>query len=65
MAKRYTEDDLPIVEKRTCALCDMVARGSVDKLVANGWLTTSKGLICPACPYGDEGGGHTVDLPKS
>ena len=43
MAKRYTEDDLPIVEKRDCIVCGRHARGGIEKLVSNGWLTTTKG----------------------
>lgn len=65
MAKRYTADDLPIVEKRDCMVCGRHARGSIEKLVSNGWITTTKGLVCPACPYGDEGGGHKVISPKA
>lgn len=65
MAKRYTQDDLPIIPKRDCIVCGRAARGSAHKLVSNGWLMTTKGIVCPACPDDDEDGGHTVDSPKA
>lgn len=49
--KRYTEKDLPIVKKTDCLSCGRKGgRASANRLVKDGWLTTSHGLVCPSCP---------------
>lgn len=49
--KRYSEEDLPIVKKVDCLSCGRKGgRGSKKSLVKDGWLWTSHGMVCPACP---------------
>ncbi len=54
MAKRYDKDEVPIVEKHDCIACDRIGRTGAKSLVADGWLSTSKGLLCPSCPSPEE-----------
>lgn len=48
--KRYDEDDKPIVKKHQCQVCKRTARIGTKSLIADGWLDTKSGLVCPACP---------------
>jgi len=49
--KRYSEDELPIVKKMDCLVCGRQGgRASTKALVRDGWLSTSHGMVCPACP---------------
>jgi len=50
MAKRYDDDEVPIVKKHICIVCKRSGRTGTKSLVADGWLDTAKGLVCPACP---------------
>lgn len=49
--KRYTQKDLPIVETTDCLQCGRKGgRASKKRLVTDGWLATSHGMVCPSCP---------------
>ena len=50
MAKRYNDDEVPIVKKHSCIVCKRSGRTGTKSLVDGGWLDTAKGLVCPACP---------------
>lgn len=47
--KRYKDgEELP--KKHKCLICGRRGRTGTKSLVANGWLKTTKGLVCPSCP---------------
>lgn len=50
MAKRYEDDEVPIVKKHACIVCKRSGRSGTKSLVSEGWLEVKGGLVCPACP---------------
>ena len=49
--KRYTEKDLPIVKNTDCIICGRKGgRASRKRLVGDGWIASSQGMVCPSCP---------------